>query len=113
MNVLDSSAGVLIMVGMDPLHAVTGTIGLLVLVVFLSWPTVKDFIVEQQSRRAEIARARREELNPSAVCQCGHGRAFHAAAPVGAGVCAAEVEGGADCRCQQYVGPEPLPEFHV
>ena len=112
MSILDSSAGVFIMVGMDPLHAVTGTIGLLVLVVFLSWPTVKDFIEQQQSRRAEIARVRREELDPPAMCQCGHGRAFHAAAPVGAGVCAAEVEGG-DCRCQQYVGPEPLPKFHV
>ena len=104
--------GVSIMVGMDPLHAVTGTIGLLVLVVFLSWPTVKDFIEQQQSRRAEIDRVRREELDPPAICQCGHGRAFHAAAP-GAGVCAAEVEGGADCRCQQYVGPEPLPKFHA
>lgn len=113
MNVLDSSAGVLIIGGMDPLHAVTGTIGLLILVALLAWPTVKDFIVEQQKRRADIDRVRREELDPPAICQCGHGRAFHAAAPVGAGVCAAEVEGGVDCRCQQYVGPEPLPEFHA
>lgn len=101
---------------MDPLSAFTGTIGLLALVVFLGWSQIREFVTSQQARRAALEQARRDQLNPPAICQCGHGLAFHAAAEAGAGACAAEVPSDdappRDCRCQQYVGPEPLPEFH-
>ncbi|WP_017602288.1 hypothetical protein [Nocardiopsis lucentensis] len=102
---------------MDPLSAVTGTLGLFALVTLLGWPQIRAFVASQQHRRAALEQKKRDALNPPAVCQCGHARAFHAPAEVGAGACAAEVEvEGApprDCRCQQYVGPEPLPEFNV
>ncbi|MEU3019034.1 hypothetical protein ABZ635_16735 [Nocardiopsis sp. NPDC007018] len=98
---------------MDPLTAITGTIGLLALVGLLGWPHIRDAITSHSDRRAALEQAKRDRLNPPAVCQCGHGRAFHAAAEAGAGACAAEGAPEQDCRCQQYTGPEPLPEFHV
>lgn len=102
---------------MDPLSAVTGIIGLLALVVLLNWDQIRDFHTSRMDRKAALEQAKRDRLNPPAVCQCGHGRAFHAPAREGAGACSAEVavegESPRDCRCQQYVGPEPLPEFHV
>jgi hypothetical protein len=102
---------------MDPLSAITGTIALIILVTLLGWKQITEFVSSQQDHRRALVRARRDQINPPAVCQCGHGRAFHAVAESGAGACAAEVE-SADapprgCRCQQYVGPEPLPEFHA
>lgn len=102
---------------MDPLTAVTGTIGLLALVALLGWPQIREFVSSQQSRRAALEQTKRDQLNPPAICQCGHGRAYHAPTDAGAGACAAEIasEDGPprDCRCQQYVGPDPLPEFNV
>lgn len=102
---------------MDPLTAITGTIGLLALVTLLGWTQIRDFVTSQMDRRAALEQKRRDQINPPAVCQCGHGRAYHSPAEAGAGACAAEVvvEGAPSrgCRCQQYVGPEPLPEFHV
>lgn len=110
---LDSVLFVSIIGAMDPLTAISGTIGLLALVGLLWWPQIREFVVSQQSRRAAVEQARRDRLNPPAVCQCGHGRAFHAVAEAGAGACAAEDAPSQDCRCLQYVGPEPLPEFHT
>lgn len=89
----------------------------MLLVVLLGWTQIRDFVTSQMDRRAALEQKRRDQINPPAVCQCGHGRAYHSPAGTGAGACAAEtVSEGApprDCRCQQYVGPEPLPEFHV
>ena len=102
---------------MDALTAITGTFGLLVLATLLGWTQIKEFITSQMDRRAALEQKKRDQLNPPAVCQCGHGRAYHSPADAGAGACAAEIETPdappRDCRCQQYVGPEPLPEFHV
>ena len=101
---------------MDPLSAISGTIGLLALVGLLGWPQIKEAVTSHSDRRAALEQAKRDQLNPPAVCQCGHGRAFHSPADAGAGACAAEVsseESPRDCWCQQYVGPEPLPEFHA
>lgn len=112
MNPLESALWVSIMGGMDPLTAITGTIGLLALVALLGWPHIKEAITSHSDRRAALEQAKRDQLNPPAVCQCGHGRAFHAVAETGAGACAAEGS-EQDCRCQQYVGPEPLPQFHA
>ena len=117
MRPLDLSMPASTIGAMDPLTAISGIVGLLFLVVLLAWPQIREFVTSQQAHRAELERVRRDQLNPPAVCQCGHGRSFHAVAESGAGACAAEVKGdGAaprDCRCQQYVGPEPLPEFYA
>ena len=53
--------------------------------------------------KAELAEKQRAALvapEPQAVCGCSHHLSFHNPRT---SACAVE-----DCRCQQYVGPEPL-----
>jgi hypothetical protein len=54
--------------------------------------------------KAELAESRNAALRPppepQPVCGCSHHLSFHSPAT---SACAVE-----DCRCQQYVGPEPL-----
>jgi len=102
---------------MDALSAITGIFSLLLLVTLLGWTQIREFVTSVMDRRVALEQAKRDQLNPPALCQCGHGRAYHSPAEAGAGACAAEILSEdvppRDCRCQQYVGPEPLPEFHT
>jgi hypothetical protein len=53
--------------------------------------------------KAELEQAKnaaRHPPEPQPVCGCTHHLSFHSPAT---GICAVD-----DCRCQQYIGPEPL-----
>lgn len=77
-----------------------------------------------RKRRKRLARERRENrdlelkraqaaidaVKPAqAICQCDHGLAFHDRTT---GHCGG-LAGDADCRCRQYIGPEPLTTFYA
>lgn len=67
----------------------------------------------RENRDLELKRAQAalEAVKPAqAICQCEHGLAFHDRTT---GHCGSPLHGGADCRCRQYIGPEPLPAFYA
>lgn len=48
---------------------------------------------------------------PKPICGCGHNRSFHAK-----GRCTGEVGKypyNYQCKCGEYVGPEPMPEYYA
>lgn len=53
-------------------------------------------------------RVRRTAAPPRPICGCGHHRALH---DPDTGKC--HNTRGYICRCQQYVGPEPVESFYV
>lgn len=78
-----------------------------------------------RKRRKRLARERRENrdlelkraqaaldaVKPAqAICQCEHGLAFHDRTT---GHCDGRDDVGADCRCRQYIGPEPLAAYYA
>lgn len=66
----------------------------------------------RENRDLELKRAQAalEAVKPAqAICQCEHGLAFHDRAT---GHCGGR-DGERDCRCRQYIGPEPLPAFYA
>jgi len=67
----------------------------------------------RENRELELQRAQAalEAVKPAqAICQCEHGLAFHDRTT---GHCGGPLRDGADCRCRQYIGPEPLPAFYA
>lgn len=66
----------------------------------------------RENRALELQRAQAalDAVKPAqAICQCEHGLAFHDRAT---GHCGGHAKDG-DCRCRQYIGPEPLPAFYA
>lgn len=64
----------------------------------------------RENRALELQRqqAALDAVKPAqAICQCEHGLAFHDRAT---GHCDGQ---NGDCRCRQYIGPEPLPTFYA
>jgi len=79
--------------------------------IFIAGPMVGGALQRHHARRlriiaakAELEEKRRAALKPppepQAMCGCSHHLSFHNPRT---GACAEE-----NCRCQQYVGPEPL-----
>lgn len=67
----------------------------------------------RENRELELKRAQAaiEAVKPAqAICQCDHGLAFHDRMT---GHCGGRGHLDADCRCRQYIGPEPLPAFYA
>ena len=92
-------------------HALTDFIGSYWWLVFVIGPVGGGALRQHHQRRlaviaakAELAEKRNAALQapsgPQPVCGCGHHLSFHNPRT---SACAAD-----DCRCQQYVGPEPL-----
>lgn len=66
----------------------------------------------RENRTLELQRAQAaiDAVKPAqAICQCKHGLAFHDRAT---GHCDGR-DGDLNCRCRQYIGPEPLPAFYA
>jgi hypothetical protein len=79
--------------------------------IFIVPPVLGGALQRRHARRLAIIRAKGEledkrqaalkpPPDPQPICGCSHHLSFHNPATGG---CAVE-----DCRCQQYVGPEPL-----
>jgi hypothetical protein len=92
-------------------HDLANFVGSYWWLVFILGPVVGGALRHHHSRRlaiiaakAELAEKRNAALkpppDPQPICGCSHHLSFH---NPGTGACAVD-----DCRCQQYVGPEPL-----
>jgi hypothetical protein len=92
-------------------HAVTDFIGSYWWLVFIVPPIAGGWLQTHHRRRLAILEAKGKLAQsrgkaqsgppqPQAICGCTHHLSFH-----NPGTSACAVEG---CRCQQYVGPEPL-----
>jgi hypothetical protein len=92
-------------------HAVTDFIGSYWWLVFIVPPIAGGWLQAHHRRRLAIleakgklaqsrSKAQSGPPEPQAICGCTHHLSFH-----NPGTSACAVEG---CRCQQYVGPEPL-----
>jgi hypothetical protein len=92
-------------------HDLTSFLGSYWWLIFIAGPMAGGAVQRHHSRRlrilaakGELAEKRNAALlpppDPQPFCGCGHHLSFHNPRT---GSCAEE-----DCRCQQYVGPEPL-----
>jgi hypothetical protein len=92
-------------------HGITSFVSGYWWLIFIIGPMAGGALQRHHSRRLRILAAKGELAEkrnaalmappePQPICGCGHHLSFHNPRT---GACAEE-----DCRCQQYVGPEPL-----
>jgi hypothetical protein len=78
------------------------------LIAFLAGSGVTLAGMAAQAMLSRVRRPRRKPARP--VCGCSHHRSYHSG---GTGPCQAiSTYDEEPCRCQQYEGPLPLPEFY-
>ena len=93
------------------MHGMENFVGSYWWLIFILPAVGGGFLQKHHSRRLAILKAKAELLEkqraapqlppePQAVCGCSHHLSFHNPRT---SACAVD-----DCRCQQYVGPEPL-----
>jgi hypothetical protein len=96
---------------MRSVHGITSFVSGYWWLIFILGPMAGGALQQHHARRlriiaakGELAARRKAALipppEPQAICGCGHHLSFHNPRT---GACAED-----GCRCQQYVGPEPL-----